>query len=150
MTGSARKTLTLAALAAVALACSDDDPTGVVTLERQLEAARARWEDQGWTDYDYEITYMCFCGFANRAALVSVESGEVVTAIFIDTEEPIPEGLEPHFTTVDGLFDAPVVPVNADHVRGPGHGPGRGQPGVRSGSGHADGGQLRLRQAGRR
>ena len=57
------------------------------------------------TDYDYEITYQCFCGFANRTARVSVEPGEVALAVFLDDEEPVPQELEAHFTTIDGLFD---------------------------------------------
>lgn len=70
------------------------------------EAARARWERDGFTDYHYVVRQLCFCGYGGQEIAVEVRDGEVVSGTVVATGQALdPSLLEYTAPSVDGLFD---------------------------------------------
>ncbi len=69
-----------------------------------LENQRARWQEQGILDYEFQYRERCDCGSSPlRQARVEVRNGQVVSI----SETGQPAGAEPlsSFPTIEGLFD---------------------------------------------
>jgi len=95
------------ALSLTVLGYDCDDATGPhADLREELEAARARWNSQGYDDYTMELQRDCFCGPDHRGpVLVTVRSGAVVERVYKESGQPVPGDIAPIFPDVEGLFD---------------------------------------------
>ena len=93
--------LTIALLALAHTGCTE-----VVGPEQdELAVARARWAATNADDYSFEFQRTCFCApdFV-RPIRIEVVDGIVSSAVYVDTEEPIPTPLT-SVPTIDDLFD---------------------------------------------
>ena len=93
--------LGIALLALTYMGCTD--PLG--PEQDGLAAARARWAMTNADDYVFEFQRSCFCpsDFV-RPVRISVLDGLVSSAVYVDTEEPIPNPLD-SVPTIDDLLD---------------------------------------------
>ena len=92
-----------------------------------LESARQRWTQLGWTSYRYTLTQGCFC-LPEGPLQITVQGGVVVSAI--DTGvlggQPVSAQRLAQLLTIDGFFDlvgraqrdAASVTVNFDPAQG--------------------------------
>lgn len=98
---SARRFL-LVLLGALAASCGGDALTNPRVAA--LEVARARWAAAGLSSYSYALRRRCFCppDFLGPARL-RIESGVVVEQTYVESNLPVPTGIE--FPTVDELFE---------------------------------------------
>lgn len=88
-----RITLLVVLLAVAAGACSRETRD-----QRQLDAARRRWEAAAITDYRYDIVIRCFCP--------PLDAGVTVSGSAVVSSEPLTEGATaPEPRTIDQLFD---------------------------------------------
>lgn len=89
-------------LAVLAPQACDDEDGGPTT---EFLEARSRWEARGPTDYDLVLARVCFCPVeVIGPARIEVRADEVVSRIYVESGEPVREGLESFFPDVDGLF----------------------------------------------
>lgn len=73
------------------------------SIRAELEANRRRWAARGIDDYTFTVEVGCFCPPEFRGPFsVTVEDGEIAQATF--EGEPIGEGVDRRFLTVEGLF----------------------------------------------
>ncbi|MGQ0766443.1 MAG: DUF6174 domain-containing protein [Gemmatimonadota bacterium] len=72
---------------------------------RSLVRARARWNANGSTDYEYVLRQNCYCILGGQPVRVTVRQGQMTQAILISTGQPVPANLRAGFLTVDQLFD---------------------------------------------
>lgn len=88
-------------LAGLLGACSDP-----LDAERDaFRTARARWERAGIVDYVFDYQRWCFCGpDQTRRLRITVEGGEVVSAAYVDTNDPVADPLD-GLPAIDDLFD---------------------------------------------
>ncbi len=96
---------TLAALAlALALVAMDcDEATGPIAQD--LEEARARWEAEGFDDYDLTLQRDCFCPEEYRGpVIVRVRDGEITARVYQSSGQPVLSEAAALFFDVDGLF----------------------------------------------
>ena len=98
---NASRWLGIALLALTHMGCTD-----VLGPEQDaLAAARARWTLTNAADYVFEFQRSCFCppDFV-RPVRIEIRDGLVSSAVYVDTEEPIPPPLT-SVPTIDDLFD---------------------------------------------
>lgn len=71
----------------------------------ELALARARWAVANADDYSFQFRRSCFCptGLV-RPVHIEVLDGTVTSAVYVDTEEPLPPPLT-SVPTIDDLFD---------------------------------------------
>ncbi len=93
--------LVTALLALTPVGCTD--ATG--PEQDALAAARARWAQTDASNYVFELQRSCFCApdFV-RPVRIEIRDGLVSSAVYVDTEEPIPTPLT-SVPTIDDLFD---------------------------------------------
>lgn len=73
---------------------------------KALEENRQKWESQGIDDYSFTLQRSCFCERdAVRPVNIEVRNGEVTSATFADTGEPLPDRLAYNDLSVNDLFD---------------------------------------------
>jgi uncharacterized protein DUF6174 len=95
-----------AALLVLAATCEDAGSGPDALLLAELETARARWEERGYTDYALTLQRDCFCGETFRGpVVVQVRFEEVVARVYVSTGQPVPEEAASWFPDVEGLFD---------------------------------------------
>jgi hypothetical protein len=85
-----------------------------------LQDARRLWAAQGPADYRLTVRRGCFCGQeAIGPALLRVVDGAVVTRIYLESGDPVPEAWARFFPDVEGLFEVveDAIERNADHLR---------------------------------
>jgi hypothetical protein len=70
-----------------------------------LAAARERWRIQGSATYSYEINRSCFCVFGGRRMTVTVQSGSVSGADYLDSGTAVEAALLTYVPTIPDLFD---------------------------------------------
>ncbi len=100
-------TLALGFASVLCIAASDcEDSTGPnAALRQDLDAARARWQAQGYVDYELTLQRDCFCGEDYRGpVVVSVRGGQVVGRTYQESGEPVSAEIAPYFPDVLGLF----------------------------------------------
>jgi len=71
----------------------------------QLRRAASIWEDRGWRDYTYVMERLCFCGYGGVPVQVTVRDGGRVSAIAIETGEPLPMEIAQLYYTVPEMFE---------------------------------------------
>ena len=93
--------LVIALLALTTVGCTD----AFGPEQDALAAARARWAQTDASNYVFEFQRSCFCApdFV-RPVRIEVLDGVVNSAVYVDTEEPIPLPLT-SVPTIDDLFD---------------------------------------------
>ena len=97
--------LTALVLGAIGATCKGGGTGPGDDLRAELEAARERWEDRGFTDYALTLQRDCFCPETHRGpVVVNVRSRQVQTRIYQATGEPVPSEPAQFFPDVDGLF----------------------------------------------
>ena len=82
----------------------------------QLSQARARWREKGSGDYSFEINRGCFCVLAGRRVAVTVQGGAVVSAEYLDSNQPVEATLLAYVPTVPDLFDLIDDAINRNAV----------------------------------
>jgi hypothetical protein len=91
-------------LLGTATACGILDPDDGARSD--LEVARERWEQVRPQSYSMVLTRMCFCAPEGIGPVrIQVVGTTATERVYVDSGEPVPENLAPHFPTVDGLFD---------------------------------------------
>ena len=94
----------VAGLCVVATGCGSFGLGG--GAEGELEENRERWEALALTSYEYAVRRRCFCApGAIGPARVRVENGVVTGRTYVDSGDPVPDGLDDAFPRVDGLFE---------------------------------------------
>lgn len=84
----------------------------------QLADARARWDQVGPDNYDYDVRWDCFCGgLVGRWIEVSVRGNVVITARYADTGLEVEPQYLPQVPTIAGLFDQVATIVAEDPDR---------------------------------
>jgi hypothetical protein len=93
----------IAAAAFLALGFDCDDESG---LRRQVEAARERWAEEGYTDYALTLRHDCFCGSETRGpTIIQKRFGEIQARFYVEGGGPVPADLARFFPDMNGLFD---------------------------------------------
>jgi hypothetical protein len=122
----------LATLALMTVAVSSCDVLGVTIggdgHRRRLELQEARWASQNISAYRLMYQRDCFCGSLFTApVVVEVRGGNIATAQYAESDEPIPLDMQQHLPTVESLFaiirdaidrDSDMIDVTYDPVRG--------------------------------
>lgn len=70
-----------------------------------LALARAKWRAQGGESYSFVLNRSCFCVLGGRTMTVTVRSGGVVAAEFLETGSAVDQALLTYVSTVPDLFD---------------------------------------------
>lgn len=75
--------------------------------QTELDAARALWESVDGSEYSFEFNWVCFCLREWVAPVrLTVSGGEVVSAVFVESGEPVTDASQFDFyETIGGLFD---------------------------------------------
>jgi len=96
--------LTFACLAAAAAATlgACDGPT---SPERQLQAARLKWERTRPAAYTFTIARYCFCAPGGGPVIVSVRDGVVESRTYAANGAAVAPAYAEYFPTIDGLFE---------------------------------------------
>jgi len=94
--------LTFACLAAAATLGACDGPTAP---ERQLQAARLKWERTRPAAYAITIARYCFCAPGGGPVIVSVRDGVVESRTYVNSGAAVAPTDADYFPTVDGLFE---------------------------------------------
>ena len=94
----------------------------------ELERQRAKWARQHITSYRLVYRRDCFCGAEFTAATeIEVRAGQIATASYTESGDPIPGYVHDGLPTVDGLFaiiaeaidqEADLLEVTYDPTRG--------------------------------
>ncbi|HUP19228.1 MAG TPA: DUF6174 domain-containing protein [Gemmatimonadota bacterium] len=112
--------MTRALVLAAVLALASCDLLGSdAGRQEALQEARRRWAAQGSADYTLTVRRSCFCGQeAIGPALLRVAGGDVVSRIYTETGDPVPEAWARLFPDVEGLFDVveDAIERNADRI----------------------------------
>ena len=95
--------LTFACLAAAAVTVGACD--GPTAPERQLQAARLKWERTRPAAYAITIARYCFCAPGGGPVIVSVRDGVVESRTYVDNGAAVAPTDAGNFPTVDGLFE---------------------------------------------
>ncbi len=84
---------------------SKTDPV-LVRLRLDFEAARAKWDEVGPSDYVVVIEYSCFCGPEDvHPRRIVVRDGDVAEVAYVEVAGRETPDLNPRGTTIDELFD---------------------------------------------
>ncbi len=95
--------LALASILGLASQGCGADPLGPET--DALSRARARWAAAGIDSYVFDFQRLCFCGGdVIRPVLIDVLDGEVSSATFLDTGEPVTDPAA-GLPTIEDLFE---------------------------------------------
>ena len=95
-------------LGVVVAACSS--PFGP-NEARLLSAARAQWEQRGFTDYSFEARHGCFCTPEQVGPVrITVRGGVLVSATLIETGEAVDPA---YWFSIEQLFDR--IPESAKY-----------------------------------
>lgn len=97
-----KRSLVLLTLLAAGTAC--EAPTAPGDGDR-LAAARAAWNAQTATSYTYKVNRSCECVLGGRLMAVTVVSGAVATAGYVDSGAAVEQALLTYVLTVPDLFD---------------------------------------------
>jgi hypothetical protein len=96
--------LTFACLAAAAVTVGACD--GPTAPERQLQAARLKWERTRPAAYTITVARFCFCTQEGSGpVIVSVRDGVVESRTYVDNGAAVAPTDAGNFPTVDGLFE---------------------------------------------
>jgi hypothetical protein len=102
--GMSLKHIGTLALLATASGCGILDPDDGARSD--LEVNRERWESVRPQSYSMVLRRLCFCIEAAIGPVrISVVGTTATQRVYVDSGEPVPGDLAPHFPTVDGLFD---------------------------------------------
>ncbi len=74
-------------------------------MQAKLDAARALWEKNGPDKYTFDLAWLCFCPNSGNITRISVENGQIVSAVNPSTGQPVDESYGGRQMTVDELFD---------------------------------------------
>jgi hypothetical protein len=80
---------------------------GILDPDRQvngLDEAKARWALLAIDDYEIVIERLCFCPDVTPVR-VTVVGGNVVSRVYLDSGEPVPQERAASYPAVPGLFD---------------------------------------------
>jgi len=91
-------------------ACTDDHGIG---------DARARWAKQELTTYRFTSTRTCFCPTEiTRPMQIDVAAGQVISAVYVDDQQPVSDSVRPQLWTIDKVFDViqSAIDQGADHI----------------------------------
>lgn len=92
---------------ASAAACSSDD--------HGLTAARERWAKQGPAAYSFVSMRGCDCPpEVYRPMRVSVASGQITSAVYVDDQAPVASNFHSLLRTIDGVFDDIQAAIDQD------------------------------------
>lgn len=87
----------------LAAACTSSPST---PEQSQLESALETWSVHGPSHYSFTWQRHCECTSLTTSPMrVTVENGQIVSAIYIETEEPVGAAERAHLLTIDGVFD---------------------------------------------
>ncbi|HFD88139.1 MAG TPA: hypothetical protein ENJ35_10760 [Gammaproteobacteria bacterium] len=84
-----------------------------------MQANRSKWEALNIDDYTYTLQRSCFCGPNERRPVdITVHNGEVTSAKYADTGEPLPENASFNRLTIPDLFDQiqGAIDQNAERI----------------------------------
>jgi Family of unknown function (DUF6174) len=96
--------LTFACLAAAAATLGACD--GPTAPERQLQAARLKWERTRPAAYTFTVARYCFCTQEGSGpVIVSVRDGVVESRTYVNSGAAVAPTYADYFPTVDGLFE---------------------------------------------
>ena len=102
-----RRTLLAGLLALLpTLASCGGGASGSLSAVTDLEAARQRWAQLGWSQYRYTLQTGCFC-LPEGPLQITVQGGVVVSAIDIGTlgGQPVSAQRLAQLLTIDGFLD---------------------------------------------
>lgn len=75
-------------------------------LTQEIEEARAKWAEQGWTDYSFDFNWSCFCVEEYVAPVtITVQNGVVTDVVYRDVGESVSFEFMDNFFTIVRLFD---------------------------------------------
>jgi Family of unknown function (DUF6174) len=98
------RSLTFACLAAAAATLGACD--GPTAPERQLQAARLKWERTRPAAYTITVARLCFCPQGGSSpVIVSVRDGVVESRTYVNNGAAVAPTDADYFPTVDGLFE---------------------------------------------
>jgi hypothetical protein len=116
----------LLSFAVLGTACTSSGTEPADTKE--LDTARTQWTTQLPAAYRVTWKQSCFCGTdLLRPIRISVQAGQIVSAVYVDDQQPVASTTRGVLLTVDGLFDkihaaitehAAEVDVRFDPTRG--------------------------------
>ena len=70
-----------------------------------LNLAKTQWDKQTLINYDYSVTKSCYCQQEYRKPMrVKVRDGLVVSAIYSETQKPVPEKIVKSLRSIDQWF----------------------------------------------
>jgi len=96
--------LTFACLAAAAVTVGACD--GPTAPERQLQAARLKWERTRPAAYTITVARFCFCTQEGSGpVIVSVRDGVVESRTYVNSGAAVAPTYADYFPTIDGLFE---------------------------------------------
>jgi hypothetical protein len=72
---------------------------------RDLVSARARWNAQGSSNYEFVVRQLCYCIFGGQSVKVTVRQGAVVSAVKLGDGQALPSEYFDGFATVEQMFD---------------------------------------------
>lgn len=74
--------------------------------ETELEANRTTFHTAMTGSYTFHWRQSCECTQeATAEMLITVTNGTISDAIYVETEQPVPQNLREHLDTIDGVFD---------------------------------------------
>jgi len=80
-----------------------------------LTAARTRWTNQLPTTYSFTWMQGCECiGDMTRPMRISVTSGQITSAVFVDDQRAVGEPVRGYLVTIDGVFDKIQAAIDQD------------------------------------
>lgn len=96
--------LTLFLSACMATKKSPNKP--ISSVQESLNKHRLQWKNGNIHNYSYEFRRSCFCMKEyTKAVLIDVKDGAVVSAIFKDNKQSLPNTLKDNRQTIKMLFD---------------------------------------------
>lgn len=96
-----RRILLLVSTAALSLSSCREGTSPHLALEQ----ARTRWAERGPSNYSVVVSRSCFCApQSTQPVRVTVENGLVVSRLYVETGQPVPEALASSYPDVDSLF----------------------------------------------
>ena len=86
-------------------ACDLFEPEPNPQLIDQLEVAEARWAANSAANYSYVLVQRCNCAAPPPDVRVTVANNAVASAIYVDSEDPVPAAALAQFITLPAYFN---------------------------------------------
>lgn len=86
----------------LAAACTSSPST---PEQSQLESALETWSVHGPSSYSFTWQRHCECTTDTTAPIrITVDNDQIVSAVYVETEQPVSTDVRAHLQTIDGIF----------------------------------------------